>query len=122
VTSWGLSIAAQSKNKDAAWEFVKWATSPAIVLREQADGANPGARTSVWNDPAGKSKFPADWVTAQQASANGKPYDRPLVTQVGAARDIIGTIITAAINGQDVKAAADKANADFQKLLDSEPK
>lgn len=122
VTSWGLSVAASSKNKDAAWEFVKWATSPAIVLNEQGVGANPSARTSVWNDAAGKAKFPADWVAAQQASANGKPYDRPLVVQVGAARDIIGTIITAAINGQDVKAAADKANADFQKLLDSEPK
>ncbi len=122
VTSWGLSMAASSKNKDAAWEFIKWATSKEIVLKTQGQGANPGARTSIWNDPVGKSKFPADWVAAQIASANGKPYDRPLVTQVVAARDIIGTIITAAINGQDVKAAADKANADFQKLLDSEPK
>lgn len=122
VTSWGLSIAASSKNKDAAWEFVKWATGKEIVLKEQGTGAVPGARSSVWNDPAGKSKFPADWVTAQQASADGKPYDRPLVVQVGAARDIIGTVITAAINGEDVTAAANKANADFQKLLDSEPK
>ncbi|MGE5140700.1 MAG: ABC transporter substrate-binding protein, partial [Rudaea sp.] len=105
VTSWGLSIANSSKNKDAAWEFVKWATSKEIVLKEQGEGANPGARTSVWNSPAGKAKFPADWVSAQQASANGKPYDRPLVTQVGAARDIIGTVITAAINGEDVAAA-----------------
>ncbi|MBI5033261.1 MAG: sugar ABC transporter substrate-binding protein [Chloroflexi bacterium] len=122
VTSWGLSIAASSKNKDAAWEFVKWATSKEIVLKTQGDGANPGARASVWADPVGKSKFPADWVAAQVASANGRGYDRPLVVQVGAARDIIGTIITAAINGEDVTAAANKANADFQKLLDSEPK
>ncbi len=122
VTSWGLSMAASSKNKDAAWEFIKWATSKEIVLKTQGQGANPGARASVWNDPVGKSKFPPDWVAAQIASANGKPYDRPLVTQVVAARDIIGTIITASINGQDVKAAADKANADFQKLLDAEPK
>ena len=122
VTSWGLSISASSKNKDAAWEFVKWATSKAIVLKEQGDGAVPGARSSVWADPAGKSKFPADWVAAQVASANGRGYDRPLVVQVNAARDIIGTIITAAINGEDVTAAANKANADFQKLLDSEPK
>ena len=81
-----------------------------------------GARSSVWADPVGKSKLPADWVAAQVASANGRGYDRPLVVQVGAARDIIGTIITAAINGEDVTAAANKANADFQKLLDSEPK
>jgi len=122
VTSWGLSIAASSKNKDAAWEFVRWATSKEIVLKTQGEGAVPGARASVWADATGKSKFPADWVAAQVASANGRGYDRPLVVQVGAARDIIGTIITAAINGEDVKAAADKANADFQKLLDSEPK
>jgi multiple sugar transport system substrate-binding protein len=42
------------------------------------------------------------------------------VINVGKARDIIGTVITAAIQGGDVQAAADKANQDFQALLDSE--
>ena len=122
VTSWGLSMAAQSKQKDAAWEFIKWATSKDIVAKTQSQGAVPGARASVWDMPEGKAKFPADWVQTAQASANGKPYDRPLVTQVGAARDIIGTVITTSIEGGDVNAAIQQAQSGFQNLLASEPK
>ncbi|MFK4997155.1 hypothetical protein ACI2OX_04795 [Bacillus sp. N9] len=36
------------------------------------------------------------------------------------ARDMIGTVITAAINGEDVEAAAKNANKQFQELLDKE--
>ena len=120
VTSWGLSIGAQSKKQDAAWEFVKWATSKEVVLKVQSDGAVPGARQSVWNNPDGKKKFPADWVEATIASAKGRGYDRPLVIKVTEARDIIGTIIVTSIEGGNVEAAAKTANADFQKLLDAE--
>lgn len=122
VTSWGLSMPSSAKNKDAAWEFIKWATSKDTTLKTQSQGAVPGARKSVWDTPEGKAKFPADWVAATQASSNGRPYDRPLVTQVGKARDIIGSVIVTSIEGGDVAAAAKQANAEFQALLDAEPK
>ncbi|HEX8034264.1 MAG TPA: hypothetical protein VF510_10470, partial [Ktedonobacterales bacterium] len=63
----------------------------------------------------------ADYVATAQAEANGRPFDRPYIVQVVQARDIIGTVIVAAIQGQDVEAAAQKANAQFQALLDKEP-
>ena len=122
VTSWGLSIPAGSKHKEAAWEFVKWATSKDTTIRTQNAAVVPGARSSVWETPEGRAKFPADWIAAAKASAKGKSYDRPLVVQVGKARDIIGSAIVAAIEGQDVDAAARNANQQFQALLDSEPK
>jgi multiple sugar transport system substrate-binding protein len=122
VTSWGLAMAANAKNKPAAWEFIKWATSQEVTTKVQSAGAVPGARESVWQSDAGKAKFPADWVAAAQAAANGRSYDRPLVVQVGKARDIIGTVITASIEGQDVAAAAKQAQQEFQTLLDSEKK
>jgi multiple sugar transport system substrate-binding protein len=50
VTSWGLSVAKSSKQQDAAWEFIKWATSKEMVLKTQAAG-NPSARASVWLFP-----------------------------------------------------------------------
>ncbi|GAC1700852.1 MAG: sugar ABC transporter substrate-binding protein [Candidatus Limnocylindrales bacterium] len=120
VTSWGLSMPAKAPHKDAAWEFIKWATSKEIVIKTQASGAVPGARKSAFDDPAGKAKFPADWSAAAAASANGRGYDRPLVVQVGKGRDIIGEVITVAIQGGDVAAAAKKGQTDFQALLDSE--
>jgi multiple sugar transport system substrate-binding protein len=122
VTSWGLAIPGGAKKADAAWEFIKWATSKEVTTRIQNQGAVPGARTSVWETPEGRAKFPADWIAAAKASAAGKSYDRPLVVQVGKARDIIGSAITAAIEGKNVEAAAADANRQFQALLDSEPK
>lgn len=120
VTSWGLSMPSGSKNKEAACEFIKWATSKDIVLKTQGEGAVPGARKSVWADPAGSAAFPADWVAAVAASAGGRGYDRPLVTAVTQARDIIGGAVVTAIEGGDYTAAANDANAQFQALLDSE--
>jgi len=120
VTSWGLSMSSGSDNKEAACEFIKWATSKEIVLKTQSEGAVPGARESVWADPAGAAAFPADWVEAVAASANGRGYDRPLVTAVTEARDIIGGAVNVAIEGGDFVAAANDANAQFQALLDAE--
>lgn len=120
VTSWGLSMYSGSQSKDAACEFIKWATSKEIVSRTQGEGAVPGARESVWASPAGSAAFPADWVEAVAASSNGRGYDRPLVTAVTQARDIIGTAVNVAIEGGDYVAAANEANALFQELLDGE--
>ncbi len=120
VTSWGLAMPSSSKNKEAACEFIKWATSKDVVMKTQGEGAVPGARESVWADPAGAAAFPADWVAAVAASANGRGYDRPLVTAVTQARDIIGGAVVTAIEGGDFEAAANDANAQFQELLDSE--
>jgi len=120
VTSWGISIPSTSKNKDAAWEFVKWATSKEISGKIQAKGV-PGARKSVWDSEQGKKGFPAQWVeVAAKSGAIGHPYDRPNVIAVGASRDIVGDVITQAIEGKDVAAAAKKANAQLQELLDKE--
>lgn len=122
VCSWGLAMSANAPHKDAAWEFIKWATSPATTLKVQGQGAVPEARASAYANPDGIAKFPKDWLAAAQASASGRQYDRPLMVQVGQARDIIGTAIVASIEGKDVAAAAQQANTQLQALLDKEPK
>lgn len=120
VTSWALGIGANSEKKDAAWKFIKWVESKEMVAKLQAEG-NPGARISVWNSPEGTAKFPKDLAAAiAENGKTGTPYDRPVVINVGNARDTIGDVILAGIEGKDVKAAAEKADGEFQKILDSE--
>jgi multiple sugar transport system substrate-binding protein len=122
VTSWGLSMAKSSKNQDAAWAFIQWATGKVESLKTQAAG-NPGARTSVWNNPDGTKSWPKDWVDVAKAeSATGSPADRPQVISVSKARDLIGEVITAAINGKDVAAVAKEKNAQLNQLLADENK
>jgi multiple sugar transport system substrate-binding protein len=120
VPSWALGVNESSGNKVNAWKFIKWATSEAMTLEIQKAGV-PGARDSVWADPAGISTYPEDLAAAIAVSTKkGIGHDRPLVIKVPEAREIVGDPIVVAITGGDVDAAADKANAAFQQLLDDE--
>ena len=47
IWSWGYGISSDSKNKDAAWEFVKWATSSEVVQRLGTQFINPVPRHSA---------------------------------------------------------------------------
>ena len=120
VPSWALGVNAASANQANAWKFIEWATSKTMTLAIQQAGV-PGARTSVWNDPAGISTYPADLAAAIAVSTkDGVGHDRPLVVKVPEARDIVGDPIVVAITGGDSNAAADAASTAFQKLLDAE--
>jgi multiple sugar transport system substrate-binding protein len=121
ITSWGLAMNAKTANKDAAWEFIKWATSKEIVLKTQQKG-NPGARASVWEKPEGTTGFPPELVQViKESSKGGVDHDRPVVISVGEARDAVGSIVLQVITGGgDVKAAADKANQELQAIIDKD--
>lgn len=121
VCSWGLGVSANSPNKDAAIEFVKWAAGIDMVKYVQTAGIS-SARNSAWEDPACTANYPADLLTAIQKGNEiaTKAYDRPMTTSVAQARDVIGVVITTAIEGGDVQAAADKANTEFQAILDAD--
>ncbi|MCD8138312.1 MAG: sugar ABC transporter substrate-binding protein [Planctomycetaceae bacterium] len=123
ISQWALGIYSGSQNKDAAWQFVEFMTNKKGITYMQGTGLNQCPRQSVWETPEGTAKFHPEWVKAVAASTNGVPYDRPLLAAVSQARDIIGEVVTAAIEGRDdatVKQRADQANVRFQALLDRE--
>jgi len=120
VPSWALGINAESTHSAEAWKFIEWATSQELTLAVQQDGV-PGARQSVWEDPAGTSTYPADLAaTIASSTENGVGHDRPLVIKVPEAREIVGDPIVIAITDGDSDAAADAANDAFQGILDDE--
>ena len=120
VPSWALGVNAASENQDNAWKFIEWATSEAMTLEIQQAGV-PGARDSVWADPAGTASFPADLAKAVAiGSETGIGHDRPLVIAVAEAREIVGMPIVVAITGGDVDASIAEAHEGFQKFLDNE--
>lgn len=123
LSGWGLAMAKSSKVKEASWYFIQWATSPEIALKTQSVGKVAGARKSVWDSAEGKAAFPADWIAAYVLSNEKatKP-DRPPVVAVSEIRDAIGTAIVTAIEGGDVKAAADKAAAEMKDIMDKTEK
>ena len=98
VVSWGMAVARQSKNKAAAIDFIKWATS-ADLAKKALVASIPMSRNSAWADPAIVAKANPELVASQAyAAKNGNPFDRPYMSAVGNARDLIGEVIIESIN------------------------
>ena len=120
VCSWALAIGANSAKKEVAWELIKWLTNKENSTHMLKSGITI-ARSTSWQDKDATSKLPpqlADVIV--KSNEIGVGIDRPRVINVGEARDIVGAVIITAIEGKDVQAAADKANAELQKLIDKE--
>lgn len=117
IPSWSLAINEFSLLRDDAWAFLRWAASPQMVARLQSEGI-PGARQSVWDDPATLASFPTELAeTMRVNAANGIGHDRPDVMQVGRARDIVGRPLVSGILGEDVPSVAADADAEFADFL-----
>ena len=82
VWIWSLAMSNFSKNKDAAWDFMQWASGTDHLLygARKADVVNP-VRASVWKDPdvrARVSKSYPGYIEAYDASVNdAKIYFTP---------------------------------------------
>lgn len=121
--STGFSVSSKSKNKQAAYYFVQWATSKDVQKKFHLGGGG-GMRESVWNDPEvkAKAKMPPEWSQAYLESLKVGRLGLPYIAQVTEYRDIIGVAIQKAIQGAEARAVLEDAHKDFQKLLDGEPK
>jgi multiple sugar transport system substrate-binding protein len=118
VYVWGLAIPKTSKNQKAAWLFMQWATNKDQVLNVQVEKGVLGCRESVWNDPKGKAKVPADLAESlMQGSKVGSPLWNPPVLAVAEVRDAVGAAIVTSIQGGDVRAVVNKAAADTKRIM-----
>ncbi len=123
VVPLAISMYSGSKNKAAAWKFIRWATDKERTIRQQGEFANPCCRMSVYKIPEANKKFPADLVKVYADSVQyAQPNNLPPVIAVVEARDVIGEAVTAAIEGKDYVAAAKIADKRFQEILDREAK
>jgi multiple sugar transport system substrate-binding protein len=113
----GLAIAKQSANPGAAWLFMQWMSSPEIVRKALMHGVLV-ARESTWKDRIARSEVPPDLAEGlQQAGRTGVIEWLPPMVAVTSAREVIGQVITAAILGQDVRAAAAVAERRLTEIL-----
>jgi multiple sugar transport system substrate-binding protein len=98
VVSWGMGMSSKSKNSDAALEFLKWSTSKEMAIEAMLKNI-PMARDSAWADNKVRAMMnPGIIATQAHAAKNGYPYDRPFMSSVGQARDLIGEVIIESID------------------------
>jgi multiple sugar transport system substrate-binding protein len=119
----GMSISAQSRNKEAAWLFIQWATNKQNCIRELVAGVG-GGRASTWNQPEVKAKprMPGDWYTAFLESLKIGKHGLPEIVDVTQYRDIIGVAIQKAIEGGKPPELMAQANKEFQEMLNNTEK
>jgi multiple sugar transport system substrate-binding protein len=98
VVSWGMAMAGTSRNTEAAQRFLEWATSAELAVEGMLSNITM-ARNSAWRNADVRAKMNPGLIETQaHAAQNGFPFDRPFMTSVGKARDLIGEVIIEAID------------------------
>jgi len=118
---WGMAVSAHSKQPDAAWYFVQWATSPAVQKQMAVQGIAP-PRSSVAKDPDYRKWIDEEPVRQQWQAAldvlaakGSSEVGYPIVANPES-REFIGQAVQDLILNQK---PVDQACADADKSLDA---
>jgi multiple sugar transport system substrate-binding protein len=121
VIGWTMSVSNFSKNKEAAWYFLQWATGKAMQEKLALDGIAP-PRASVANDPdykkwADEQPVRKEWVAAvnELGKTGTSEVGYPIVANP-ASREFVGQAVNELLLGQKPVA---QACADADKQLDA---
>jgi multiple sugar transport system substrate-binding protein len=106
---WSLTVSEYSKNKELAWEFIKWATSP--EMEEKLLGNMETPRVSMLTDEEIQEEYPNN--KAFYRALEGGPAHWPQI------RGSIGMLVTSAVIGNEV-VIGDKTPEEAAKALNEE--
>jgi len=116
---WGMGINADidPAQQEAAWQFIKWLTSPEIQKEFNLEGAGSYIRKSTLADPDLNKKFPYLPVIAKSFENADGDY-RPRIPQYPEIQDLLGTAVNAVlVGGVDPKTALDDVQEKAVKLF-----
>ena len=122
VIGWGLAISAFSRQKEAAWLFLQWATGAEMQARLVRNGVAP-PRASVFEGPAFQDwakEMPIrrDWAAALvELGRTGTGVYQSPTDRIPEARDVIGNAVQQVVLGRaGAQEAACAADAELAKL------
>lgn len=113
---WGIGINADSENAEAAWEFIKWLSSPEIQKEWiRHDGAP--IRRSTLEDPELNAEYPWFPVLLESFEKGDGDY-RPRIPQYSIIQDALGTAVNGFLVGElSAQEALDQAQAQVEGAL-----
>ena len=115
IGNWLIAIPRASKNAEAAFDFLLWATSPEQMKRSALRG-NPPTRKSVFNDAELLAKFPA-YPAQFRSLENSRPRPRtPLWNEI---ENAFGVYLSKANGGElSPEDAMTQANARIAEIVE----
>ncbi len=113
---WGIGINASSDAPDAAWEFIKWLSSPE-VQKEWVRNDGAPIRRSTLEDPELTEEYP--WFPVLlEAFENGDGDYRPRIPQYSIIQDALGTAVNSYLVGElEAQEALDAAQAQVEEAM-----
>ena len=119
--NWGMAMSYGSKNKEAAWEFIRYMNTKQSCLRKVLECLAIPSRQSALNSEELKAFYPEGYTECELESdricAGGI---MPNMLHQTEARARIGEALDAIFAGADIKEEMTKANMDIQEMLDEE--
>jgi multiple sugar transport system substrate-binding protein len=114
IGNWLIAIPRASRNADAAFDFLIWATA-GEQMKKSALSGNPPTRRSVFKDPELLAKFPA-YPAQLRSLETSKPRPRtPLWNEI---ENIFGIFLSRANSGElTAEEAMNQANAEIAKII-----
>ncbi|MFC5703745.1 ABC transporter substrate-binding protein [Cohnella faecalis] len=99
---WAYSITKTAKNKDAAWELIKYITGKEVSLQQILSGTNGSpARADVLELEEVKKVFNEDFIDALKvATSYSNPHYTPLIAEGSEIRSALSVAISEVITGQ----------------------
>src|SRR6185369_10089056 len=114
IGNWLIAIPKDSKNVDAAMDFLIWATS-AEQMKLSAQRGNPPTRTSVFKDADLIARYPA-YPAQLRSLETSRP--RPRTPQWNEIENAFGIFLSKANSGElNAEDAMNQANAEIEKIL-----
>ena len=116
----GIGIPAGSRNKQAAWLYLQWATGKHIMNEYLRTGSGTPPRRSPYQQAeiVKASPFPQEWFDTTLKCLSIARSGLPEIVPVTEFRDTIGVALTDIIGGANPATALKQATEAFQPVLD----
>lgn len=115
---WALGISSRSQQQEAAWEFIKWATSTETLLRMTTEHTFDAVnRESVLSHPDFQARYP--WAeTLKNSLAIANPEYRPRIPAYVQMEEVLGVRLNEALTGElTPEEALDKAQEQIVEIM-----